>query len=217
MMATRKTKTPANKSRIEMLSGVNKHFFPDKEKVNQVFIMLSDQITTKACDDVIADLINMNAPHFEEDDKGNMKRIENKMNLDVINLVINSEGGDLVAAIALVEVIQASVIPVRTIVIGECASAALVIFMSGHQRVVTPTASLLSHQLSSGGEGTYSNMKATMKAMTMYHDLMVSHYEKFTGLPRDVIEKELLNSEDVILTPEDARGFELCDVIMDLK
>jgi ATP-dependent protease ClpP protease subunit len=215
-MATRKRTSPT-KPHSEMLSGINRYFFPTKEKVNQVFIMMSDQITTKSCDDIIADLINMNAPHFEEDDNGNMKRIENKMNLDVINLVINSEGGDLIAAIALVEVIQASVIPVRTIVIGECASAALVVFMAGHQRVATPTSSLLSHQLSSGGEGTYTNMKATMKSMQLYHELMLTHYEKFTGLPRDMIEEQLLNSEDVILTPEDAKGFNLCDIIMDLK
>jgi ATP-dependent Clp protease protease subunit len=216
-MATRKRTAPANKPRTEMLSNINQHFFPEKEKVNQYFIMLSDAITTKTCDEVIAELVNLNAPHFEEDDKGNFRRVENKMKLDVINLIINSEGGDLVAAIALIEVIGASVIPVRTIAIGECASAALLIFMSGHQRVTTPTSSLLSHQLSSGGEGTYSNMKATIKSMKMYHDLMLSHYERCTGLPRDMIEDQLLNSEDVILTPEDAKGFNLCDVIMDLK
>jgi ATP-dependent Clp protease protease subunit len=216
-MATRKRTAAANKPRTEMLTTINQHFFPDHEKVNQYFIMLSDAITTKTCDEVIAELINLNAPHFEEDDKGNLKRIENKMKLDVINLIINSEGGDLVGAIALVEVINASVIPVRTIAIGECASAALVIFMSGHQRVVTPTSSLLSHQLSSGGEGTYSNMKATMKSMTLYHELMLAHYEKYTGLPRDIIEDQLLNSEDVILTPEDAKSFNLCDAILDLK
>jgi hypothetical protein len=53
--------------------------------------------------------------------------------------------------------------------------------------------------------------------MKMYHDLMLAHYEKFTGLPRDEIEAQLLNSEDVILSPQDAIGFNLCDVIMDLK
>src|SRR5437763_338647 len=156
MARTRKTKTAP---RTDILSKINKHFFPDKEDVSQIFIHLTDAITTKSCDDVIEELIQRNAPRYVEE---NGVRVRCAPEEDVINLMINSEGGDLTAAFALITVMEASVIPIRTIAIGECASAGLVILMAGHQRVITPTASVMSHQLSSGSEGTYASMQANM-------------------------------------------------------
>lgn len=210
----RKKKAAAPEVRKDILTQINKHFFPDRESVSQVFIFLTGQITTKNCDDVIAELIQRNAPRIV-DEKGRKVRYEPEE--DVINIIINSEGGDLTAAFALVAVIEASVIPVRTIALGECASAGLVIFMSGHQRVITPNTSIMSHQLSTGSEGTYGAIKANWKAVKMAHDSMVRHYEKYLGLPVDVIENELLADNDKYLTPEEAASYKMCDLIADLK
>jgi ATP-dependent Clp endopeptidase proteolytic subunit ClpP len=216
-MATRsrkKTKAATPEVRKDILSTINKHFFPDHEEVSQVFIYLTGQITTKNCDDVIAELIQRNSPRLGEE-KGKIVRYAPEE--DVINIIINSEGGDLTAAFALVAVMEASVIPVRTIALGECASAGLVIFMAGHQRVICPNTSLMSHQLSTGSEGTYGSIKANMKAIQMAHDAMLRHYVRYTGLPLETIEKELLADTDKYLTPEEAASYKMCDLIADLK
>lgn len=212
-MATRKpkaTNTPA--VRKDILTNINKHFFPDRKEVKQVFIFLTDTIAVKNCDEVMADLINLNSPRIDEKTG---KRLEPEE--EVINLFINSSGGDLTAAFALVNMIEASTIPVRTIAMGECCSAALVLFMSGHQRVITPNTSIMSHQLSTGAEGTYGTMKANMYAIQQYHDRMIRLYEKYTGLSKDVIENNLLGDTDTFLTPEEALSFNICDLISDLK
>jgi ATP-dependent protease ClpP protease subunit len=64
-----------------------------------------------------------------------------------IRIMINSPGGELHAAFALIEIMEASKIPVETIAIGQCVSAALMIFMSGTpgMRTVTRTCTAMSH------------------------------------------------------------------------
>jgi ATP-dependent protease ClpP protease subunit len=67
-------------------------------------------------------------------------------------LMICSEGGDMGAAFALIDVMRSSVIPIKTVGLGMIASAGLLIFISGTpgRRVLTPNTSILSHQFSPG-------------------------------------------------------------------
>ena len=67
---------------------------------------------------------------------------------EYLTLIINSGGGSVGDAFALIDTIKGSVIPVHTIGLGEISSAALMIFMAGHKgkRVMTPNSSILSHQ-----------------------------------------------------------------------
>ena len=53
-----------------------------------------------------------------------------------IFLFINSGGGNLYEGFALANVIMSSRIPITTVALGECDSAALIIAMSGHRRLV---------------------------------------------------------------------------------
>lgn len=66
-----------------------------------------------------------------------------------LSLIINSPGGRPHAAMALVDIMKASEIDVRTIGIGRVMSAATLIFASGEAetRLLTPTTSFMTHQL----------------------------------------------------------------------
>jgi ATP-dependent Clp protease protease subunit len=63
---------------------------------------------------------------------------------EMLNLIITSPGGDLNAAFALVDTMRGSAIPIRTIGLGQIASAGLLIFISGDkgQRILTPNTSI---------------------------------------------------------------------------
>lgn len=65
-------------------------------------------------------------------------------------LHINSGGGDVFSALAAVDTIRLSKVPVVTIVEGVAASAATMISMVGYERRITKHSSMLIHQLSSG-------------------------------------------------------------------
>ena len=70
---------------------------------------------------------------------------DEELNLNVINLFIDTGGGDLHAAMKLIDAIRMSEIPVRTIGWGKVASAGLIIFMTSQERFVSENCSILSH------------------------------------------------------------------------
>lgn len=66
-------------------------------------------------------------------------------NRQPIWLFIDSPGGSLSEAMALVDVIEASETPVYTVAVGMCASAAFLIFLAGHRRFAFKYTTFMMH------------------------------------------------------------------------
>lgn len=132
-----------------------------------------------------------------------------------LTLIIHSEGGDLQAGFAIIDTMQGSAIPIRTIGIGMVASAALCIFMSGEpgNRILTPNTSILSHQYSWHSDGKEHELFAAMKEFNLTRDRMLAHYRHCTGLPDDKIREFLLPPQDMWLSAEEALELGICDLI----
>ena len=103
---------------------------------------------------------------------------------DLLNLIICSPGGDLNAAFALIDTMRGSAIPIRTIGLGQIASAGLMIFIAGDKgkRILTPNTSILSHQYSWGAFGKEHELFATVKEFDLTTKKMIQHYKKCSGL-----------------------------------
>lgn len=138
---------------------------------------------------------------------------------EMLNLVITSPGGDLHAAFALIDVMRGSAIPIRTIGLGQIASAGLMIFIAGDKsmRILTPNTSILSHQYSWGAIGKEHELFATVKEFDLTTKKMIQHYKKCTGLSEAKIREILLPPQDVWLSPQEAKKLGLCDDIKDLS
>jgi ATP-dependent Clp protease protease subunit len=134
-------------------------------------------------------------------------------------LMICSEGGDMSAAFALIDVMNSSLIPIKTVGLGQIASAGLLIFLTGApgRRVLTPNTSILSHQFSWGSDGKAHELFATVKEFELTQQRMVNHYIKCTGLSTEDIRKSLLPPHDVYLTAEEALALNVCDAISQLQ
>ena len=134
-------------------------------------------------------------------------------------LMICSEGGDMGAAFALIDVMKSSVLPIKTVGLGCIASAGLMIFIAGNpgRRVLTPTTSILSHQFSWQNEGKIHELFATMREFELTQARMLKHYEDCTGLDRDSIQLNLLPPQDVWLSAEEALKLGVCDHISQLS
>lgn len=130
-------------------------------------------------------------------------------------LMICSEGGDVAAAFALIDVMRSSGIPIKTVGLGTIASAGLMIFLAGSagRRVLTPNTSILSHQFSWGSDGKAHELFATMKEFELTQRRMVRLYEECTGLSADEIRTNLLPPHDVWLSAEEALALGVCDDI----
>ena len=138
---------------------------------------------------------------------------------ELLNLIICSPGGDLNAAFSVIDVMRGSAIPVRTIGLGQIASAGLMIFIAGTKgyRLLTPNTSILSHQYSWGAFGKEHELFATVKEFDLTTKKMIEHYKKCTGLAEKKIREVLLPPQDMWLSGAEAKRLGLCDDIKDLN
>ena len=134
-------------------------------------------------------------------------------------LMICSEGGAMESAFALIDVMRASSIPIKTVGLGSVASSALLIFLAGTpgRRMLTPNTSILSHQYSWGSDGKHHELFAMTKEFGLAQQRMMNHYRVTTGLDEEMIKQRLLPASDVYLSAEEALALGICDFISDLK
>lgn len=134
-------------------------------------------------------------------------------------LMICSEGGSVEDAFALIDVMKASGIPIKTVGLGCVASSGLLIFLAGMKgrRMLTPNTSILSHQYSNYHEGKHHELFAIAKEHSLIQERMLKHYQATTGLSAEVILNKLLPPTDVYLSADEALALGLCDYVTDLK
>ena len=128
-------------------------------------------------------------------------------------LMICSEGGELPSAFALIDTMNNSSVPIKTVGLGEISSCGLLIFMSGTpgRRVITPNTSILSHQFSGYSEGKNHELMATIKDIDLTQQRMIEHYKRCTGLDDKTIKRKLLPPHDTWLTANEALKLNICD------
>jgi ATP-dependent Clp protease protease subunit len=135
----------------------------------------------------------------------------------IIKMIINSPGGCLNSAFALIDTMKGSKIPIYTYGLGLIASAGLLTFMAGNSgnRYVTKNTSILSHQYFWGSIGKEHELMAALKEVDNTSVRVVEHYKKCTGLTEKDIKKYLLPPEDVWLTAKEAVSLGVADKIVD--
>lgn len=99
---------------------------------------------------------------------------------DTIALYINSHGGQLDTALAIVEGLKATKAHVVAIIIGACHSAASIISMYCHEVAVLDNAYSMVHTASFGASGNTGNVKAhTEFTIRQVEKLLNETYEGF--------------------------------------
>lgn len=134
-----------------------------------------------------------------------------------INLIIKSPGGSVDDGFSLIDMMRASVIPVQTVAIGECSSAALMIAMAGEHRMISPNCSVLSHQFSAAfpAPTKRADLKAREKDFQMIEDRIVNHYKTCTGLTEESLKSTLLMDYDIFLDANEAIKYNLFDELFE--
>jgi len=175
-----------------------------EEQSQHSFFLLMEEVTLASCKSIVEWIFDTN---FSEERP------------EMLNLVITSPGGDLNAAFAVIDTMRGSAIPIRTIGLGQIASAGLMIFIAGEKgnRILTPNTSILSHQYSWGAFGKEHELFATVKEFDLTTKKMIKHYKKCTGLSDDKIREVLLPPQDIWLSPSEAKKLGLCDEVKELS
>lgn len=130
-----------------------------------------------------------------------------------LTLMINSTGGDLSQAFALIDVMKNSKHPIRTIGVGSVISAAFLLFASGTrgERFIARNTSIMCHQYSCSAEGKHHDLKAYNKEMESTNKRMAIILKEATDLDLKTIRAKLLPPTDVWMTPNDLIEFGIAD------
>ena len=111
-----------------------------------------------------------------------------------IFLHINSGGGSVFAGLSSVDYILNSKVPVTTVIDGCAASAATIMSVVGHHRVMHKHSFMLIHQISSVMWGKFEEMKDDMKNSELLMETIIKIYEEHTRIPRGEL-KEILKRD----------------------
>jgi ATP-dependent Clp protease protease subunit len=134
----------------------------------------------------------------------------------ILTVYINSTGGSLYDAFALIDIMKNSKFPVRTIAMGACMSAAFLIFASGTkgERYAAKNASLMCHQFTESMDNKYHDLKATMRENDLCNQRMIDILREATGLSAARIKSKLLPASDVYLTADEAVDLGVADRLL---
>lgn len=187
-----------------MLQKLNLSLSSNKNSAEHGYYLLMEDITQESIKPLIEYIFDANLS--EEKPK-------------LINLIICSPGGDLTAAFAAVDVMKGSAIPIRTIGLGQIASAGLMIFLSGQKgmRILTPNTSIMSHSFSWGFGGKHHELLAAGTEINLTAERIMRLYKKQTGMNEEKIKELLLPTHDVWLSSEQAKKYGICDEVKDLN
>ncbi len=132
-----------------------------------------------------------------------------------LTLIINSPGGQVPSAFAIIDAMKGSSLPVHTIGLGEISSCGLLTFLAGAKghRILTPNTSILSHQWAWASWGKEHELIARVKEFDLTTKRILDHYKACTGLTDEVIRERLLPAQDIWLSAEEALELNVCDQI----
>lgn len=132
-------------------------------------------------------------------------------NDEVLNVYINSGGGDVFAGAEIYTLI-ANYRNTKIHIVGFAASMASVIAMAGYCEI-SPVAQMMVHNVISSEQGNYLDMEHKAKVLKNASETIAQAYIKKSGMSKEEIQN--LMDEETWLSPEKALELHLVDKIMD--
>lgn len=172
---------------------------PYNKLFEERIVFLGVQVDDASANDVMAQLL-----YLESDDPDRQ-----------IDIYINSPGGSFTALMAIYDTMQYVRPNIRTVCLGQAASAAAVLLAAGTkgQRLALPNARMLIHQPSTEGiYGQVSDLEIQANEVQRMRDLMESTLATHTGNSKEQIRQDV--ERDKILTADQAQQYGLIDEIM---
>jgi ATP-dependent Clp protease protease subunit len=130
-----------------------------------------------------------------------------------ISLYINSPGGVVTAGMAIYDTMQFIKPDVRTLCVGQAASAAALILAAGAKgkRHCLPHSTVMIHQVLGGYQGQGTDIQIHAKETQRVSDMLTGILAKHTG--QTVEQIAIDTNRDNFMPPEEAKAYGLIDSI----
>tara|TARA_B100001057_G_C22448058_1_gene793932 strand:+ start:33 stop:677 length:645 start_codon:yes stop_codon:yes gene_type:complete len=129
-----------------------------------------------------------------------------------ITIYINSDGGEVHAALALFDYIKNSPVTINTIISGNASSAATIISLSGHNRKITENSYMLIHNISSAFWGKMHEFEDEMKNMAKLTKNLKQIYKDRGSIDRKTLDSLL--KKDLLLDAKTCLKYGFIDEIV---
>ena len=161
-------------------------------------IFLTGPVTDEVADVVIAQMLFLESENPDKD----------------IHLYINSPGGSVTAGMAIYDTMQYIKPDVSTICIGEAASMASILLMTGKKgkRYALPHSEVMIHQPLGGYEGQVSDIAIHAKNILRIREEMYDVIVKHTGKTKEAVAAD--TDRDNFLTAKEALAYGIIDKII---
>jgi ATP-dependent Clp protease protease subunit len=130
-----------------------------------------------------------------------------------ITIKINSMGGSVYDALAIVSRIRSSKCYITTEAYGACMSAATMILAAGKKRKMSESAVVMHHESAYDVEGTHSQVKHLSAQIEREELMWCKMMEKFTGTSSEVWASKGKLGEDWYLSAEECKDLGIIDEI----
>lgn len=130
-----------------------------------------------------------------------------------IYMYINSPGGYLDEMYGIFDAMQYVKPDIVTMAYGKCMSAGSFLVAAGTKgkRFALPNTNIMIHELSTGTEGKYHDIKNYTEHMDRRYETMAQYYHEFTGQDIDKIREDM--KRDYYMSAEEAKEYGLIDEI----
>lgn len=158
-------------------------------------VFLQGEIHTGNANDLIMKLLYLQSENKKKD----------------INFYLNSPGGDVIATLAIYDVMQIISCPVATYCVGQAASGGAVLLAGGTKgkRYCLPHSRVMIHQPHGGVSGQVSDIEIQADEILRNRSVLNEVLAKHTG--QDVSKIEQDTARDFFLTAEQAKEYGLVD------
>lgn len=166
--------------------------------LNERIVFLGTEIDDNAANVIIAQLLHLESDDPEKD----------------IQLYINSPGGNITSTLAIYDTMQYIKPDVSTHCIGQAASGAAVLLLSGAsgKRFALPNSRVLLHQPHGGASGQAVDIDIQAKEILRMRSLLDEIISKHTGQKIEKISSD--TDRDYILTAEEAKAYGVVDEVV---
>jgi len=115
----------------------------------------------------------------------------------IIPVIIDSYGGQIYSLMAMISSIKSSELPVATIVEGKAMSCGAVLLTFGEEglRFADPNATVMIHDVSSGGWGKIEELKADVKEAERLDEKIYTMMARNCGKKDDYFKKKVFNKK----------------------
>jgi ATP-dependent Clp protease protease subunit len=160
-------------------------------------VFLQGEIHTGNANDLIMKLLYLQSENKKKD----------------INFYLNSPGGDVIATLAIYDVMQIISCPVATYCVGQAASGGAVLLAGGTKgkRYCLPHSRVMIHQPHGGVSGQVSDIEIQADEILRNRAVLNEVLAKHTGQDVSKIEKD--TARDFFLTAEQAKEYGLVDAL----